>query len=266
MIDIPFLFYVLTGICAGLLAGLLGLGGGIIVVPALAAILSYFNLIPEVHVMHVAIATSLTTVVITFLASLQAHIRRGSVRWHYVRLLFPGILIGVFIGAVLSAKVSSNYLRFFFCLFLFVMAYRLLTQRRVQSQMPIPQWVVRLAGLIVGFFSSILGVGGGIILMPFLLRTGLEMRAATGTSVACGVVIGLFATLNYIFLNAKVIQLPWSTGFVYWPAFLGVAVGSVLFAPLGTALAYRLPTHLLQKLLAIFLIIVGLNMLKAALL
>jgi len=257
-----FAMYLIIGALAGILAGLLGLGGGIIVVPALAAVFLHYHLVPSEHVMHVAIATSLTTVVVTFLSSLRTHIRHGSVRWDYVKLLLPGIILGVVVGTFISDQLPSNYLRLFFSLFLFFMAYRLLfVNADLQLKSQPSNGLIRGVSAIIGMLSSVLGVGGGVVMVPFLLRCKLEMRAAAGTSVACGVVIGVLASLSYIFFAASPIHLPWSTGYVYWPAFLGVAISSTLFAPIGISIAHRLSETILKRILSTFLIAVGIDML-----
>jgi uncharacterized protein len=258
-----FLIYLLIGACSGTLAGLLGLGGGIIVVPALAAAFAYHNLVPANIVMHMAVGTSLATIVITFLSSLAAHIKKNSVRWDIVKKLLPGLIIGVILGALVANHLPSTFLRLFFGMFLLFVASRLFFGELAVPTATLPGQPA-LFGItaVIGALSSILGAGGGIVLIPFMVRSQINMREATGTSVACGVVIGLVATLSFIILGAEAIHnLPWSTGFIYWPAFLGVAMASVIFAPLGTAIAYRLPIITLKRILAVFIILVALQML-----
>jgi uncharacterized membrane protein YfcA len=256
------LFFFLIGALSGTLAGLLGLGGGVIVVPALATMFKHFNLIPPQQIMQMAIGTSLSTIVITFAASLYAHIKHQSVRWEFARQLIPGLMVGVILGSYTAHYLPSEFLRIFFSIFLLVIAAHLLFSKNTESSTPIPaKIIIHIVALIIGMLSSILGVGGGVLLIPFLLRCQLNMREATGTSVACGMGIGIAATALYMFFGSAAVDLPWSTGYIYWPAFLGVGVASVIFAPLGTSLAYRLPAPLLKRFLAVFLVLVAIEML-----
>ncbi len=255
------LFFFLIGALSGTLAGLLGLGGGAIVVPALAAIFKHYHLIPPRYLMQMAIGTSLSTIIITFMASLYAHIKHKSVQWKLVRQLLPGIILGVIIGARIASMLPEEFLRIFFSLFLFAIAAQLLFSKNVEKSAPVPaKIIIHTFALIIGMLASILGIGGGVLLMPFLLRCQLNMRQATGTSVACGMGMAVMATALYMFFGRGVVDLPWSTGYIYWPAFLGVALASVIFAPLGTNLAYRLSVVFLKRFLAGLIILVGLEM------
>ena len=257
-----YLIYLVIGAFTGALAGLLGLGGGVIVVPALVAVFSHYHLIPTDQLMQMAVGTSLSTLIITFMASLYAHLKHKAVRWDFVKRLLPFIIIGVLVGALIAHHLPSSWLKSMFSIFLLLIAYRLCLPEANHSKVPVPgKSVVAVMGFIVGLLSSFLGIGGGVILMPFLLRCRLPMRLATGTSAACGLGIGIMATASFMLLGRAAVDLPLSTGYIYWPAFLGVAVGSIFFAPLGTALAYRLPTELLKRLLAAFLVVVALEML-----
>jgi uncharacterized membrane protein YfcA len=257
-----FSIYLLIGAFSGFLAGLLGLGGGVIVVPALAAAFASFNVMPASYIMQMAVGTSLSTIIITFIASLYAHIKRGSVRWDIVKLILPAILLGVIIGTNLAGYLPSHYLQIIFALFLLFIAYRLFSGNLAPTPGQTPSRLVMSSfASFVGALSGILGVGGGLLLIPFLIRCGMDMRQATGTSVACGMFIGIIASISFMLLGQAHLSLPWSTGFIYWPAFLGIAAASIVFAPIGTALAYKLPTAVLKRALAIFLVIVAILML-----
>jgi uncharacterized protein len=260
-----FCIYLMIGVFSGMLAGLLGLGGGIVVVPALAAAFMSLHNIPREHIMHVAVGTSLAAIVITFLSSLRAHMKRNSVRWNIVKMFLPGLMLGVVIGALVANKLPSRFLSIFFSIFLLVVAWRLFIDKLASptSTLPGRVTVVAITG-VIGILSSLLGVGGGLVLIPFMMRSNINLREATGTSVACGVFIGLAATLCFMFFGRTEIQLPWSIGYIYLPAFLGVSLTSVLFAPLGTAIAYKLSPSVLKRILAIFLIIVAIDMLLFA--
>jgi uncharacterized protein len=256
------LIYFIIGAFSGLLAGLLGLGGGIIVVPALAAAFVYFNVVPEERVMQMAIGTSLATIVITFLASLRAHLKRNSVRWDLVKKFLPGLLLGVVAGAVAAQYLPSTGLKIFFSLFLIFISLQLFRGELTET-VPLKPTLLKtwISTFIIGGLAGVLGMGGGVLLIPFMLRFQINMREATGTSVACGVFMGILASACFMWLGRfAMLDVPWSTGFVYWPAFLGVAASSILFAPMGTALAYRLPIPVLKRILAVFLLLVAADM------
>jgi uncharacterized membrane protein YfcA len=261
------LIYLVIGIFSGLLAGSLGLGGGVIIVPALAVVFAHYNLMPHDVVMRMAIGTSLATLVITLLASLRVYMYRGSVRWDVVRQLLPGLLPGILAGALLAQYLPSNYLRIFFGLFLLVIAARLFftdTVSENNQDHPLPPRfiLVSVTGLI-GILCGVLGIGGGVMMVPFLLRCRLGLREATGTSVFCGVCIGIVASISFMVLGQTSINsVPWSTGFIYWPAFLGISITSVLTTPLGVAISYKLSDKVLKRTLAIFLVLVAIDMMR----
>lgn len=272
-----FYIFLLIGAFSGFLAGLLGLGGGVVVVPALATVFIQYHVITPDQLMQMAIGTSLSAIIVTFTVSLYAHAKRGSVRWEFVKRLLPLLIFGVIIGALIAHHLPSNYLRIFFCIFLIAIALKLLLpdkkekiieaeevkiEEKIKKVSVLPsRFYLIVIPVLVGILSSCLGVGGGLILIPFLLSCRLPMREAMGTSVACGLGIGIIATASFMLLGGAQVDLPWSTGYIYWPAFLGIAMTSVIFAPLGTAVAYRLPTQILQRILAVFLLLVAVKML-----
>ncbi|MDR3491032.1 MAG: sulfite exporter TauE/SafE family protein [Gammaproteobacteria bacterium] len=257
-----FLIYILIGALSGTLAGMLGIGGGIIVVPALAAVFLSFNLMPASYVMHMAIGTSLAVIIITLTSALRAHSLRGNVRTDFVKVLLPGLLLGAVLGALIAHQLPSYYLRIFFALFLIFLSGRLLIAKHKEETRDVPgRYVIASVATGLGAITSILGAGGGLLMVPFMLRCKLSMHQAAGTSVACGVGTALVATLSYVFLNMQDSGIAYSTGYIYWPAFFGVAVASMLFAPIGTALGHRLPTAVLRRVLGIFLLLVALDML-----
>jgi uncharacterized membrane protein YfcA len=258
-----FTIYLIIGAFSGTLAGLLGLGGGVIVVPALATAFLSMHLVPPNQIMQMAVGTSLATIVITFISSLRAHMQRGSVRWDLAKSLIPGLIVGAIIGAMVAKSLPSNFLKIFFSLFLFFCAYNLFKGQLAKPGSKFPATpILFIITTIIGILCSILGAGGGVVLIPFMIRCGINMREATGTSVACGIVVSLVGCIFFMYFGRTLnLNIPWSTGFIYWPAFLGIALSSVLFAPIGTAIAYRLPTDLLKRILAIFLVLVGIDML-----
>jgi uncharacterized membrane protein YfcA len=256
------IIYLIIGAFSGLLAGLLGLGGGIVVVPALAAAFVYLKVVPEDHVMQMAIGTSLATIVVTFLSSLRAHLKRHSVRFDLVKKFLPGLLFGVVAGALVAQYIPSTALKIFFSVFLIFIALKMFSGELAETipllPTPLKTWAVTF---VIGALAGILGMGGGVLIIPFMLRYQINMREATGTSVACGLFMGILASGCFMWLGRfAMLDVPYSTGFVYWPAFMGVGATSILFAPMGTALAYRLPIPILKRILAIFLLVVAADM------
>lgn len=260
-----FTVYLLIGAFAGLLAGMLGIGGGIIVVPALSAVFAHYALVPDDYVMHMAIGTSMAAIIITLLSSLRAQMQRKAVRWDMVRQILPGLLLGVVLGAAVTRHLPSAYLRIFFSVFLLSIAWRIFKDNHKTHDdftAPLPSVrVIKVSSLIIGMLCSMLGAAGGTMLIPFLLRCRVGMREATGTSVACGVCVGILATISFMMMGrADMVVISGNTGFIYWPAWLGIVISSAIFAPLGTAIAYKLPTSVLKRVLAVFLVLVAIDM------
>jgi uncharacterized membrane protein YfcA len=257
-----FVLYFLIGIFSGTMSGLLGIGGGIIVVPVLALLFRHYALIPVDHVMQMAIGTSLAVMIMTAFSALNSHIKRGTVRWDLVKKLLPGLIFGAILGSLVTTMLPSHYLRILFSIFLFCMACRILCLKMEESLRAIPaRWVMTSVACVIGFLSSVLGAGGGTMMIPFMLRYRVTMREAAGTSVACGAGVGFVATFSFMILGASVAGLPWSSGYIYWPAFLGVSLASMIFAPIGTDMAHRLPTLALKRILGIFLLFISIDML-----
>jgi uncharacterized membrane protein YfcA len=250
--------YVVVGAAAGLLAGLLGVGGGVVVVPCLAFAFRAQGLADR-YVMPLALGTSLAAIVVTASASVRAHHRRGAVEWVIVRNLAPGLVLGALGGAWCASWVSSTVLVSLFAAFLWAVATRLVFDGppRVTRELP------GLGGLIVvgsaiGIVSGMMGVGGGTLSVPFLLRHRVTMPRAIGTAAAAGLPIALAGAAGYLVTGLGLSGLPsQNVGFVYFPALVGVAAASVVTAPLGARLAHRMPTDRLKTVFAGLLYVVG---------
>lgn len=256
------MMYLLIGACSGLLSGLLGVGGGIIVIPALSSVFVSAGVVPPAFLMHVSIATSLATVIFTSASSLWAHQKRGGVRWDFLKRMAIPLIIGILIGTFLVSSFSSDLLQAFFSLFLYVIGFHLFFSSSAGVKRMIPSFLFHGISAVIGFLSGIFGVGGGTMLVPFLMRCQLSIREATGTSVGCALILALVGSFSFMITGSlKGISLPWATGYLYWPAFLGVSFASILFAPVGTALAYRVGTTMLKRLFAIFLWVVATDLL-----
>jgi len=255
------LTYLLTGAIAGLAAGLLGIGGGLIIVPALALLFTGQDF-AAANLMHYAVGTSLATIVPTSIASLLAHHRRGSVYWAAVRGLTPGILAGALAGAWLAQQVSSTWLGVLFGVFEVLVALQLLAGTRPAAHRALPGAAgMRVAGGVIGALSALLGIGGGTLTVPFLLWHRVDIRLAVGTAAACGLPIAVAGAAGFAVAGLSVAAPSgFSSGFIYWPAVAGVTLASILFAPAGARLAHYLPRLALQRVFALVLALVGLKM------
>lgn len=254
--------FLVIGAVAGILAGLLGVGGGLIIVPALAFYFIYTQLAAE-YVMHLAIGTSLATIVVTGLSSTLAHQRHGAVDWALVKMLVPGLIIGALSGAVLADHLSTALLQRLFGVFELAIAAWLGFGIQPAAHRTVPgEMGFGFAGWAIGVASSLMGIGGGTLTVPFLLRCGVVIRRAVAVSAACGPPIATAGALGFAVGGWNVPGLPAaSTGYIYWPAFIGITAASVLFAPLGARWAHTVPSNRLRLLFAGFLVLVGLKML-----
>lgn len=254
--------YLAFGSLAGVLSGLFGIGGGVVIVPFLVWFFSIRGFPPN-SAMIMAVATSLATIVVTSVSAVYAHHRLGAVRWDTVSRLSPGILIGSVIGSIIADRLPAHWFKLIFALFLLYVAARLLIDVKTKSdQSRTPSgWLYSAAGLGIGAVSSILGIGGGTLSVPFLVRCHFPIRNAVAISSACGFPIAVAGSLTYIALGWEKPVLPaWSLGYVYLPAFAGIVATSILFAPLGAELAHRLPTRKLRRMFAIVVLIVGVKL------
>lgn len=261
-ITIALVQYCVIGILAGLLAGLLGVGGGIIVVPCLAYVFSNQN-IPHDSLMHVVAGTSLAAMIVTTLFSLRGHYQRGIIFWPLFTRLLPGIMLGTMAGTVLARFLDTHVLRILFGLFVLVIAIRMFFQEHdhVRHKFPGPlgRWS---AALFIGMSSGMLGIGGSTLSIPFLTYFNISMRNAMAISTACGFIVAVTGTIGFIIVGWHQTDMPhWSTGYIYWPAALGVALGSPLFTLWGASLSHRLPVETLRRIFSVFLFVIGLQML-----
>ena len=254
--------YFLLGMIAGGVGGLLGLGGGIIIVPSLLFIFTWQGF-PANVLMHFAVATSLFTIVFTSVSSSYAHHKHKAVLWPQVFLLTPGIIMGAILGAFIADYLSSDLLRRAFGIFEIFVACQIgfAVKPTVQRALPGRNGMI-LAGGGIGTLSTIMGIGGGTLTVPFLTWCQVDIRKAVATSSACGFPIALAGTLTMIFTGLDYSNLPEnSIGYVYWPAAVAILVTSVLFAPVGAKLAHTMPVNSLKRIFAIVLACIGLRML-----
>ncbi len=255
-----FILYVAIGLLAGFLAGLLGIGGGTVLVPGLLAIFSQEN-IPEHLLMHMATSTALTSIIFTSLIAVYHQQRSFSINWLLFRQLIPGMIVGIITGALLALFLSTQILKLLFSLFLFSVAFKLYFHRSPTIKKEIivlnlfKKWSI---GFFIGIISGMLGIGGGAISVPVFLRLGLSTHHAIATSSACVLLLAISGAITFTLTGLHATHLPLgSLGFVYWPAVLGISLGSVLFVPIGTGLGKRVAGNVLRRFFALFLFVLG---------
>lgn len=252
----------LLGIVAGTLAGLLGVGGGIIIVPTLVWIFHSQPEIPNTNLMQIAIGTSLATISITSISSIIAHHRYGAVQWRIVWQLTPGIIIGALFAALIADALTSDTLQKIFAVFIILVSVQFfLTAPAPHRQLPKH---LHFAGVFIGQISALVGIGGGSLTVPFLVWCNISIRNAIATSAACGFPIALFGTIGFIATGWNTKALPaWNSGYIYWPAFVAITPMTLLFAQFGAKLAHNIPVKTLKKFFAIFIAVIGIKMLLA---
>ena len=253
------LIYLGIGIVAGVMAGLLGVGGGLVIVPALVIAFGILD-IPESVLMHLAVGTSLATIVVTSIASIRAHHKRGAVRWADFCSLTPGIIVGALAGAAIAGWLPGDGLRMLFGLFALSVAAQMGFGLKPAPDRQLPGTLgMNSAGGLIGLVSAVVGIGGGSMTVPFLTWCNVPVRQAVATSAACGLPIAVAGAFGFVLTGWGKADLPdLSSGFVYWPAFAGIVATSMLFAGVGAKLAHTLPTDILKKVFALFLCGIGL--------
>ncbi len=252
-----------TGVFSGIAAGLLGIGGGAIIVPALATALTLMGYDADV-VQHVAVGTSLAIIIPTGIMSARAHHARGALDLKVLRLWAPFIVAGTFIGGLMAGLFSGDVLRVVFAVMAFLIAANIVFgwQTKLMGHLKSSALTHRLAATVVGYVSALMGIGGGSLTVPTLVAFGATMHAAVGTSAAIGVAIAISGTLGFVISGWSVAGLPpLSVGYINLVALVLVAVLAALCAPMGATLAHRLDQKSLKFVFAGFLVLVGLNML-----
>jgi len=234
-----YVFYLLAGSLAGLISGLFGLGGGAVIVPLLIFAFTARGIAPEIAT-HLAIGTSLATIVFTALSSIYTHHQKQAIRWHLVKIIAPGLLIGALLGGIFAISLTGTTLQLLFGLFLILVALQLLIYSPKVGARTLPHPVgVSASGGIIGAVSALFGIGGGTLTVPMLTFFGIKIHQAVGTAAACGLPIALAST--YIYASADHAQLPAaSIGYILVPAWVGIVIASLPCARLGALLAHRI--------------------------
>jgi uncharacterized membrane protein YfcA len=251
--------YLLLGLVAGFVAGLLGVGGGLIIVPALVWLLEAQGFAH--NAMQYALGTSLASILFTSISSLRAHHAHGAVEWNTVLRLSPGILFGGFIGAALAARLSSAPLKIFFATFLFYAAAQMWWNFKPAPHRHLPGPAGMFGtGSVIGAVSSWVGIGGGTLSVPFQLWCNVPLHRAIGTSAAIGLPIAAAGALGYALNGPATASLPGTLGYVHIVALACIALGSMATAPLGARAAHALPVAKLKRIFAILLLMLAIRM------
>ncbi len=254
--------YLAIGLAVGFLAGLLGIGGGMVMVPMLVFVFTTKGF-PAEHMMHLALATALATIVFTSLSSVRAHHRHGGVDWPVARAMAPGILAGSLAAALVAGFIPTRPLAAFFTGFMFYAAAQMFVEINPRAARQLPGRAgLFAAGAGIGSISSVLAAGGAFLSIPFLAWCNMPLKRAIGTAAANGFPIAVAGTVGYVAQGMRVRGLPeWSLGYVYLPALLLIVAASMPMAPLGARLAHRLPVRRLRVVFALMLFALGLRML-----
>ena len=250
----------LLGVFSGFIAGLLGVGGGLIMVPALLYLLA--GSVDQAVLMHTAVGTALAAIVFTSISSVWAHHQHGAIHWQTFKKLMPTILLGAFSGAMLTKLMSFDFMRIFFAFFEFsvaiIMYFDLSSSAHIDS---LSKWVWRVTGAIIGLVSAVVGIGGGTMTTPFLTYNKVNIKNAIATSAAVGMPIAVAGALGFIVAGWNV-DVSSGLGFIHTEALISIVVMSVLFAPLGAKIAHQVNGKKLKKFFAIFLAILGVSVLS----
>ena len=250
------------GVIVGLSAGMFGIGGGLVTVPALAWLFMQAGFAPA-YVMHMALGTSLATIAITSFSAVYAHHKRGAVLWFAWRRLVPGMLIGSFAGAAIAHANSTDTLRIFFGLLVIALAVYIGIGRKPTAHVNLPgRTALTVSGGAIGVLAALGGIGGGSLTNALLLWCRVDIRKSVATAAATTFPVAIAAALGYVLNGHAVEQLPsYTSGYVYWPAVAGISVASVFSAPVGVWLAHTLDTALLKRTFAFLLAVFGIRML-----
>jgi uncharacterized membrane protein YfcA len=256
------LAFLLLGTIVGFMAGLLGIGGGGIMVPVLTSLFLVLG-IPVDKVVHLALGTSMASIVVTSISSLRAHHKRAAVLWEYVKGMSPGIIVGTFIATYVVSLVSSLLLAVFFSVFMGFVAIKMFMDKKpTPHEKPTGKKHLFAVGSGIGAISALVSIGGGSLTVPYLVWRNIDIKKAIGTSAAIGLPISLAGTVGYVINGWQNTSMhEFILGYVFFPAVLLISITSYIFAPLGAKMAHRLPVPILKKVFAVLLIMLSIKML-----
>ncbi len=256
--------YLAIGAAVGFLAGLLGVGGGMITVPMLVFVFTAKGF-PAHHLMHLSLATAMATIPFTSASSVRAHHVRGGVDWRVVRGMLPGLAAGALLGALVAGAVPSRPLAIFFTAFIFYAASNMFFDVRTKPTRQLPRDLgLGIAGAVVSFLASFLAAGAAFMTIPFMTWCNVSLKRAIGTAAAIGFPLSLASSLGYVFAGWRVPGLPpGSFGFIYLPALGLIVATSILTAPWGARVSHRLPVRRLRMVFGLLLFALALRMLAS---
>jgi uncharacterized membrane protein YfcA len=258
------LTYPLLGIFGGFVAGLFGVGGGLTLVPFMYMLFVAQNFPPD-HVMHLALGTSMATIVFTSISSMRAHHAHGAVRWDIVRTMAPGLVLGTFGGSLVAGQVPTGPMTAIFVVIVYYASIQMMLDFKPHAHRQMPgNWGRVAAGGGIGVISSLVAAGGGFLSVPFMLFCNVAIHNAVGTSSALGFPIAVAGAVGYIVAGWSDGGLPaYSFGYIYLPAFVGIVAMSILMAPVGAKLAHKLPVKQLKRAFGGFLALLASKMLHS---
>jgi uncharacterized membrane protein YfcA len=245
--------------------GMIGVGTGLIVIPLLTFLLPHYGFSSDIAI-HIALATSMSAIVVNSISALISHHRLGNIYWSIFRQILAFSLLGSFLGAITASLLSGVFLQKFFGFFMLMLSGYMLfkkSARAIDTALPIVSFkILALGGTLAGFISSIIGSGGGVLMVPFLRALQLPMRYAVGTSTLIGLPVASMGAATFIVAGLKEFPTTATTiGYLHWPALLAISFAGLTCAPLGAKFSKRVPTHILQRVFAVCMILVGLKML-----
>ena len=258
------LIYLSLGAFVGFMAGLLGIGGGGIMVPVLTTLFLYQGIALE-RVVHLALGTSMASIIFTSLSSMRAHNARGGVDWLVVKPMAIGVIVGVFSATYIATLAKASYLAIFFSMFMAYSATQMFLDKKPKPSSNItgsPEKIIAGAG--IGLISALVSIGGGTLTVPYLLWRNFDLKKAIGTSAALGFPLSVGGTVGYIVNGWSHTSSEAGTlGLVYLPAVIFISMSSFFFAPLGARYAHRLPVPTLKKVFAVMMIALSIKMLSS---
>jgi uncharacterized membrane protein YfcA len=257
-----FAVYLGAGALVGVLAGLLGIGGGMTLVPVLAAIFTMQGYAPD-HIVHLALGTAMASIVFTSASSVREHWRLGGIDVSIFKRMAPGMVTGSLLATLAAGFISQRHLAMAFAVIVYAGATQMLLNRKPAAHRPLPGTLpLFIAGLAIGTICGLVSAGGAFLNVPFMLWCGVPLRTAIGTAALLGIPVAVVGMVGYLVSGWSIPQLPaWSAGFIFLPALLGLVCGSVFTAPFGARLAHRLPVLALKRIFALLLYLLATKML-----
>ncbi|MCZ6925781.1 MAG: sulfite exporter TauE/SafE family protein [Rickettsia endosymbiont of Ixodes persulcatus] len=256
------LLYLMLGVVAGILAGLFGIGGGIVVVPALLFIFHHHPFLPQALLMRFAVGTSLAIMLFTTQAAVYSHLKLGGVLWSVYQRLWLGLGVGVLVGSLAANFIPTNWLTTAFGIFLLFVSWKMFAGMGTQGPQRFPSvWLTAVVTVTTGFLVGLLGIGGGTLIIPYLTYCGVRPQQIIPVTALCSLTLALIGTLVFMGMGYENYHLPLTIGYIYWPAVIWVAMSSILFTPIGAKLTYLLPVKQLRFAFVILLLVTSASLL-----